>query len=101
MANEVDARSGHIRMVQAHEDLLPTPCALEEISADPYAAEDTLGDIISTVSLVRDRCTTTRISIPHGVGLLEAIDKLAKTKSQTRSASMTSEVLRALLQSLE
>lgn len=99
LANAVDALSGHIRMMQADGDPLPTPRSLEDISADPLAAEDMQGAIISAVPLVRDRGSTTRINVSLDLGLLEAIDGLAKERSQTRSAFLASAARRELLES--
>ena len=99
LANAVDALSGHIRMMQADGDPLPAPRSLEEISADPEAAEDMQGAIISAVPLVRDRGSTTRINVSLDLGLLEAIDGLAKERSQTRSAFLASAARRELLES--
>lgn len=99
LANAIDALSGHIRMMQADGDTLPSPRTLEEISADPVAAEDMKGAIISAVPLVRDRGSTTRINVSLDLGLLEAIDGLAKQRSQTRSAFLASAARRELLES--
>jgi metal-responsive CopG/Arc/MetJ family transcriptional regulator len=55
--------------------------------------------IISAVPLVRDRGSTTRIKVSLDLGLLEAIDGLAKQRSQTRSAFLASAARRELLES--
>jgi predicted RNase H-like HicB family nuclease len=99
LANAVDALSGHIRMMQADGDVTPTPRTLEAINADPDFAEDLNGAIISAVPLVRDRGSTTRINVSLDLGLLEAIDGLAKERSQTRSAFLASAARRELLES--
>ena len=51
------------------------------------------------VPLVRDRGSTTRINVSLDLGLLEAIDGLAKQRSQTRSAFIASAARRELLDS--
>jgi metal-responsive CopG/Arc/MetJ family transcriptional regulator len=57
------------------------------------------GAIISAVPLVRERGSTTRINVSLDLGLLEAIDGLAKQRSQTRSAFLASAARRELLES--
>jgi hypothetical protein len=51
------------------------------------------------VPLVRNRGSSTRINEALDLGLLEAIDGLAKQRSQTRSAFFASAALRELLDS--
>jgi hypothetical protein len=75
------------------------PRTLEAISADPECAEALKGAIISALPLVRDRGYTTRINVSLDLGLLEAIDRLAKQRSQTRSAFLASTARRELLDS--
>jgi predicted RNase H-like HicB family nuclease len=99
LANAVDALSGHIRMMQADGEAVPAPRSLEDIAADPAIAKDMKGAIISAVPLVRDRGSTTRINVSLDLGLLEAIDGLAKQRSQTRSAFLASAARRELLES--
>ncbi len=99
VANAVDALSGHIRMMESDGDTLPIPRTMEDISADPSMVEDMQGAIISAVPLVRDRGSTTRINVSLDLGLLEAIDGLAKERSQTRSAFLASAARRELLES--
>lgn len=57
------------------------------------------GAIISAMPLVRDRGSTTWISVSLDLGLLEAIDGLAKQRSQTRAAFLASAARRELLDS--
>ncbi len=99
LANAVDALSGHIRMMEADGEATPSSRALEDISVDPSMAEDMQGAIISAVPLVRDRGSTTRINVSLDLGLLEAIDDLARERSQTRSAFLASAARRELLES--
>jgi predicted RNase H-like HicB family nuclease len=99
LANAVDALSGHIRMMQADGEAVPAPRSLEDIAADPAIAKDMQGAIISAVPLVRDRGSTTRINVSLDLGLLEAIDGLAKQRRQTRSAFLASAARRELLES--
>jgi predicted RNase H-like HicB family nuclease len=99
LANAVDALSGHVRLMEADGETLPSPRTLEAINADPDFEEDLNGAIISAVPLVRDRGSTTRINVSLDLGLLEAIDGLAKQRSQTRSAFLASAARRELLES--
>lgn len=99
LTNAVDALSGHVRLMEADGDATPTPRTLEAISADPGLADDMSGAIISAVPLVRDRGSTTRINVSLDLGLLEAIDGLAKQRSQTRSAFLASAARREVLES--
>jgi len=99
LTNAVDALSGHIRLMEADGDELPSPRTLEDISTDATFTEDMQGAIITAVPLVRDRGSTTRINVSLDLGLLEAIDGLAKERSQTRSAFLASAARRELLDS--
>ena len=99
LTNAVDALSGHIRLMEADGEATPQPRTLDAINADPDLAEDMNGAIISAVPLVRDRGSTTRINVSLDLGLLEAIDGLAKQRSQTRSAFLASAARRELLDS--
>lgn len=97
--NAVDALSGHIRLMEADGDVAPVPRTLEALNSDSDFADDLKGAIISAVPLVRDRGSTTRINVSLDLGLLEAIDGLAKQRSQTRSAFLASAARRELLDS--
>ena len=99
LSNAVDALSGHIRLMEADMDVIPLPRTLEEICDDPEIKKEAEGAIISAVPLVRDRGSTTRINVSLDLGLLEAIDGLAKQRSQTRSAFLASAARRELLDS--
>lgn len=99
LSNAVDALSGHIRLMEADMDAIPSPRTLEEIYDDPEVKNEAEGAIISAVPLVRDRGSTTRINVSLDLGLLEAIDGLAKQRSQTRSAFLASAARRELLDS--
>ncbi len=99
LANAIDALSGHVRLMEADGEAVPTARTLEEIYADPELKQESEGVIISAVPLVRDRGSTTRINVSLDLGLLEAIDGLAKQRSQTRSAFLASAARRELLDS--
>jgi predicted RNase H-like HicB family nuclease len=99
LANAVGALSGHIRIMEADGEVTPTPRTLDAINAAPDLVEDMKGAIVSAVPLVRDRGSTTRINVSLDLGLLEAIDGLAKQRSQTRSAFLASAARRELLDS--
>lgn len=99
LSNSVDALSGHIRLMEADMDVIPTPRTLEEICDDPEIKKDAESAIISAVPLVRDRGSTTCINVSLDLGLLEAIDGFAKQRSQTRSAFLASAARRELLDS--
>jgi predicted RNase H-like HicB family nuclease len=99
LANAVDALSGHIRLMEADGEATPIARTLEVINADPDFALELAGAIVSAVPLVRNRGSTTRINVSLDLGLLEAIDGLAKERSQTRSAFLASAAKRELLES--
>ncbi len=99
LTNAVDALSGHIRLMEADGEASPTPRTIEALNSDPDFAEDMKDAIISAVPLVRDRGSTTRINVSLDLCLLEAIDGLAKERSQTRSAFLASAARRELLES--
>jgi predicted RNase H-like HicB family nuclease len=99
LTNAVDALSGHIRLMEADGEATPTPRTIEALNSDPDFTEDLKGAIISAVPLVRDRGSTTRINVSLDLGLLEAIDGLAKQRCQTRSAFLASAARRELLDS--
>src|SRR5437762_7419434 len=58
LANAVEALSGHVRMMEADGDPIPSPRPLENIMADPELMEDREGAVISAVPLLRDRGST-------------------------------------------
>ena len=99
LANAVDALSGHVRAMASDGEACPRPRSLEDISSDPKFTEDMKGAIISAVLLVRDLGSTTRINVSLDLGLLEAIDSLARVRSQTRSAFLASAARREPLES--
>jgi predicted RNase H-like HicB family nuclease len=99
LTNAVDALSGHIRLMEADGEATPQPRTLEALNTDLEFREDMNGAIISAVPLVRDRGSITRINVSLDLGLLEAIDGLAKQRSQTRSAFLASAARRELLDS--
>ena len=99
LANAVDALSGHIRLMETDMESIPAPRTLQEICGDPTPAKAFESAIISAVPLVRDRGSTTRINVSLDLGLLEAIDGLAKQRSQTRSDFLASAARRELLES--
>ena len=90
LANAVDALSGHIRLIEADAGAIPSPRTLEEICAEPELKSDAEGAMMSAVPLVRDRGSTTRINVSLDLGLLEAIDALARERGQTRFAFLES-----------
>ena len=85
--------------MESDGEATPTPRTLEAINTDPELVEDMKGAIIAAVPLVRERGSTTRINVSLDLGLLEAIDGLAKQRSQTRSAFIASAARRELLDS--
>ena len=82
VANGVDALSGHVRMIEADRDFIPAPRTLEEIVEDRSLDEDRNGALLGAVPLVRDRGSSTRISVSLDLGLLEAIDSAARHRKQ-------------------
>ncbi len=99
LTNAVDALSGHVRLMEADGEAAPTPRSLEAIKTDSDFADDMKDAIVSAVPLVRDRGSTTRINVSLDFGLLEAIDRLAKQRKQTRSAFLASAARREVLES--
>jgi predicted RNase H-like HicB family nuclease len=99
IANAIDALSGHVRLMESEGENVPPPRNIDQIKADPDFAEDIKEAILATVPLLRDRGSTTRINVSLDLGLLEAIDGLAKQRSQTRSAFLASAARRELLES--
>src|SRR5438552_15918620 len=90
LSNAVEALSGHVRMMEAAGDPVPSPRSLEDIMADPEFRRDREEAVISAVPLLRDRGSTVRINVSMDLGLLEAIDAEARSRGQTRSAFIAS-----------
>jgi predicted RNase H-like HicB family nuclease len=88
--NAVEALSGHVRMLEADGDPVPSPRDFDAIMNDPELAEDRDGAMTTVVPLIRDRGSTTRINVSFDLGLLEAIDATAPERGQTRSAFLAS-----------
>ncbi|MDY8109316.1 type II toxin-antitoxin system HicB family antitoxin [Fulvimarina sp. 2208YS6-2-32] len=86
----VEALCGHVRMMEADGDSIPSPRSYDEIVADPELVEDRKDAILTVVPLIRNRGATTRINLSLDVGLLEAIDDAARARGQTRSAFLAS-----------
>ncbi|MCF6109944.1 type II toxin-antitoxin system HicB family antitoxin [Mesorhizobium muleiense] len=88
--NAVEALSGHVRMLEADGDPVPSPRDFDAIANDPELAEEREGAMTTVVPLIRDRGSTTRINVSFDLGLLEAIDATARERGQTRSAFLAS-----------
>lgn len=95
--NAVEALSGHVRMLEADGDPVPSARDFDQIMADPDLSEDRAGAMTTVIPLVRDRGSTTRINISLDLGLLEAIDAAARDRKQTRSAFLASAARRELV----
>lgn len=96
MSSAVEALSFHVAGMMADGDDIPAPRPPDEILADPEFEEDKTGAIISSLPLVRDLGSTTRINVSLDLGLLEAIDSEARQRKQTRSAFIASAVRKEL-----
>jgi predicted RNase H-like HicB family nuclease len=95
--NSVEALSGHVRMLEADGDPVPSPRDFDAIMSDPELAEDRDGAMTTIVPLVRDRGSNTRINVSLDLGLLEAIDAAARERGQTRSAFLASAARREIV----
>jgi predicted RNase H-like HicB family nuclease len=96
--NAVEALSGHIRMLEADGDSVPSPRDFDAIMNDPELAEDREGAMTTVVPLVRDQGSSTRINVSLDLGLLEAIDAAARERGQTRSAFLASAARREIVE---
>ena len=86
LSGAVEALSGHVRMMEADGDPIPSPRSLDDIMADPQLRDDRERAVVSAVPLLRDRGSTVRINVSMDLELLEAIDAEARSRGQTRSA---------------
>lgn len=96
MQSGIEALSFHVQGMLADGDEIPAPRAPDAILADPEFAEDRQGAIVTSLPLIRDLGSTTRINVSLDLGLLEAIDATAKRRKQTRSAFIASAVRKEL-----
>jgi predicted RNase H-like HicB family nuclease len=96
--NAVEALSGHVRMLEADGDPVPSPRDFDAIMNDPELAEDREGAMTTIVPLLRDRGSSTRINVSLDLGLLEAIDAAARERGQTRSAFLASAARREIVE---
>lgn len=94
--NAVEALGGHIRLLEADGEALPTPRTLDAIVADPLLTEERADAVFVSIPLVRDLGSTTRINVSLDFGLLRAIDDEARARGQTRSAFIASAIRREL-----
>jgi predicted RNase H-like HicB family nuclease len=95
--NSVEALSGHVRMLEAEGDRVPSPRDFDAIMGDPELAGDREGAMTTIIPLVRDRGSSTRINVSLDLGLLEAIDAAARERGQTRSAFLASAARREIV----
>jgi len=96
--NAVEALGGHVRMLDADGDPIPTPRSLDAIVADDSLAQARANAVFVSIPLVRDLGSTTRINVSLDFGLLRAIDEEARARGQTRSAFIASAVRRELIE---
>ncbi len=96
--NAVEALSGHIRLMEADGEAIPSPRDFDAIMNDPDLAEDRKGAMTTVIPLVRDRGSTTRVNVSFDLGLLEAIDAAASARGQTRSAFLASAARREIVE---
>ena len=98
LINASEALRGHVQMMEADGDVVPSPRSIDDILKDKSLTDERAGAIISAVPLVRDRGSTTRINVSLDLGLLEAIDDAARLRKQTRSAFLASAARRELVE---
>ena len=98
LLNASEALQGHVQMMEADGDHVPSPRSIDDIMKDKSLIEEREGAIISAVPLIRDRGSTTRINVSLDLGLLEAIDDAARARKQTRSAFLASAARRELVE---
>ena len=94
--NAVEALGGHVRLLEADGEPIPTPRTLDQIVADDALQEERSGAVFVSIPLVRDLGSTTRINVSLDFGLLKAIDDEARARGQTRSAFIASAIRREL-----
>lgn len=93
----VEALSGQVRMLEADGEPVPPPRDFDAIMSDPDLAGDREGAMTTVIPLVRDRGSTVRVNVSFDLGLLEAIDAVAKDRGQTRSAFLASAARREIV----
>ena len=93
-----EALQGHVQMMEADGDAVPSPRSLDEITNDNSLADERESAVISVVPLIRERGSTTRINVSLDLGLLEAIDDEVRLRKQTRSAFLASAARRELVE---
>jgi predicted RNase H-like HicB family nuclease len=98
LANASEALQGHVKMMEADNETVPSPRSVDAILADQEMAEEREGAILSAVHLIRDLGSTTRINLSLDLGLLKAIDEAARARKQTRSAFLASAARRELVE---
>ncbi|MFT0891015.1 type II toxin-antitoxin system HicB family antitoxin [Pseudochelatococcus sp. G4_1912] len=92
VVNAGEALSGHVAMMVADGEEIPSPRSLDAILADPELVEEREGASFVHVPLIRDRGSSVRVNISIDAGLLEAIDQTAKARGMTRSGFIASAV---------
>jgi predicted RNase H-like HicB family nuclease len=98
LANASEALQGHVKMMEADNEIIPAPRSVDAILADQEWAEERENAILSAVHLIRDLGSTTRINLSLDLGLLKAIDEAARARKQTRSAFLASAARRELVE---
>ncbi len=98
VANASEALRGHVQMMEADGDVVPSARTLEDIMHDPSLAEQRDGAVLTAIPLIRDLGSTTRINVSLDLGLLKAIDEAASSRKQTRSAFLASAARRELVE---
>lgn len=90
VANAVEALAGHVDVIAADGEEIPAPRHFDDILADPEFAEEREGATYVYVPLIRNRGASLRVNVSIDIGLLEAIDEMAKKRGLTRSAFLAS-----------
>lgn len=85
VTNAVEALSGHVAAMEADGDAIPAPSTLDDVLADPAFSEEREGATYVYVPLIRERGAALRVNVSINAGLLEAIDRAAKSRGLNRS----------------
>lgn len=88
-----EALGGHVESLREIGGIIPEPRPLSGIRAEVDDVDITL----VAVPLIEDRGTAKRVNISMDPGLLDAIDRAARSRGMTRSAFLSSAARRELL----
>lgn len=86
LANAAEALSAHLALMRADGDAIPEPRTIEALRADPAAAEEMDGAIISLVEMRPVAAPKLRVNVMIDPGVLRDADRAAEATGQSRSA---------------